>query len=201
MHDDDYLAAEESLVEDGPARNGYLWVNPNTHTVIATGDQPKPSDTPHAKLRRYFSDLDRGLTEFGEFESSPAKRTEVLRVCDEMESILNAQFRECFFVVDDTRTRTQDYLAIVFGNRRGGSVWAKKNVIHTTAQVRNSAPYKNSLTLFQLELSGFHEKGSAGKKQAEIKKPLCPYSQLELPLNGKCDDARPGCPVCATQST
>lgn len=200
MAEDDYFD-ESPTYEVGEARDGYFWVNASTHEILATGDEPKPDGKSNVKLRRYFSDLDRGLTEFAEYQSSLSKREEVLRVCDEVSEYLKQPFRECFFVVSEDRIRTQDYLAIVFGDRRSASVWAKKNVIHCITQVRNSMRLKNKIYIFQVELAGFHEKGDTAFRAGESGKKICPSTNLELPLSGRCDEARPDCNVCRDYST
>ena len=195
MTEDDYLD-ESPTYEAGDARDGYFWVNASTHEILATGDEPKPVGKSNVKLRRYFSDLDRGLTEFAEYQSNLSKREEVLRVCDEVSEYLKQPFRECFFVVNEDRIRTQDYLAIVFGDRRSASVWAKKNVIHCITQVRNSTRLKNKIYIFQVELAGFHEKGDKQVHAGGSVKKVCPLTHLELPMSGKCDNETADCPVC-----
>lgn len=199
MGNDEHLDHFASTVDGGSSRDGYLWVNPHTHEILGPGEGPRPTDLPHVKMRRYFSDLQRGLTEFGEYSSEPSKRDDVLRVCEEMENILGTPFRECFFVTNDTKSRSSHYLAIVFGNRQGASVWAMKNAIHATAKVRNSMPYRDSTKIFQVELAGFHEKGHATKKPFGASQATCPTSGYYLPVNGLCDYATPDCTVCGDQ--
>ena len=193
---DDYSTDAGTQPEPGPARDGFLWVNPNTHVVLAAGDEPKP-ETANVKLRRYFAVLDAGIDAFAGHEMGSAWKDEVRRVVGEAEILFNESFRECFFLVNDNRQRSNEYLAIVFGQNRGGSVWARKNAIHSTRQVKNSAPLigKNS-HLFEVVMPGFIEKGPKKGSAAETTRLVCPSTRVQLPLNGKCDIAQPGCAIC-----
>ncbi|MFM8390543.1 MAG: hypothetical protein ACKOA5_15010, partial [Actinomycetota bacterium] len=146
------------------------------------------------------SDLHRGIDTFASQFTSKSWKDDVRRACAETAEALGEPFRECFFVVDDKMQRSRDYLAVVFGNRRGGSLWAKKNVLHSSQRVSNSVPGKGKIShLFQVELPGFNEKGPSAAASATTTKKFCPHDPgFILPASGTCDLAQPSCTVCGS---
>lgn len=192
---EDFEVDPGSAPDDEPSRDGFLWVNPNTHEILGTGIDKQPAGVSNVKLRRYFDDLGRGIEMFGEFGVEEFRKSEVRRVTAEMEVLLGLPFKECFFVCDGSGSRSSHYLAVVFRGHRGGSMWAMKNRMETTRRVGGAKPVDGNDKLFRVELPGFAN-GTGGTPASMSAVVYCPETNLKLPLTGKCELSVPGCRVC-----
>ena len=175
-------------------REGLYWVRSHSHEVLAVGDVPSPEpENSGVVQRRYFADFEKALEGWGKFAGNKHKVEKAQEIVNQMCDLESTGPHEFFFTVPSS-----SYLVVVMKNsNHSGRVWLRKTTIHTARKVAATTPIKNK-SYFECTLSDYIDGVSTGSSGAVPKQTVCRISNIQVPLNGKCECGHPDCEFAPT---
>jgi hypothetical protein len=188
--DDMYENYEDTPNDDGRPRQGLMWVRKHNHEFVANGDESRPAGS-GIVLRRYFTDLEEGISSWGRFGGVRWKIDKALDMTRQVANAESSAFRECFYVFE--QGVPGEYLAIVMHHSRSGRLWLRKTAIHSAVKLGETVPTdaKNK-KFYEHKFADYRELGPQGST-ASRKRPVCQFSFLVIPYSGICECANPEC--------
>lgn len=177
------------LPNNEPPREGLMWVHSHGHEVLALGDVPSPKPENQAVVQRqYFATFESAIQGWGKYGNNRDKIARAREIIDQMAVLESTEPHEYFFTVPSA-----SYLTVVMKNsRHAGRVWLRKTTIHTAKKVDATVPIKNK-NYFECTLYDYNEVSRSGGAGETKKKPVCRFSQIQVPLSGKCECGHPDC--------